>query len=250
MFRMQGEWTSGPPFKRGRELLQYLISYPRSAVSRESLVGAFWPKLGVEAGAHRLHIAVAGARSALREQSNESDGIRCSGRAYVWNPTIRIESDAEQLIAASRGSDLSAMKAATALYGGEYLAGEDAEWIYPLRVRCVNAYAIIVERLAEHAEACGDYSEALEFALRLVEIDRAHEGGTQLIMRAFAATGRRGAALEAYDALAAHLAYHLGMLPSPSTAALRERIVAGNLWPASSHARDPFKNESFALAKM
>jgi DNA-binding SARP family transcriptional activator len=225
--RAGGEWTGGPAFRHGRELLQYLVSYRRSAASRDALVGAFWPTLDAQTGAHRLHIAVAGARRTLRALCPNNEGIRCSGGAYAWDPAVRIDTDADQVLAASRGASTEAMRHAATLYAGEYLAGEQAEWMYPLRLRFANAYATILERLAEEAIARQDYVEGLDYGLRLVETDRAHEGATRLVMRCFAASGRRGAALAAYTALEAYLQHHLALKPSARTYQLRERIIEG-----------------------
>lgn len=225
-FSADEKWTAGPAFKRGREFLQYLISYPRAAASRDTLIATFWPALDSDTAVHRLHLAAAGARAALRALSLEIDGIRCSGRAYAWDPSIPIESDAERLLAASRGTgSIDEQKDAAALYQGEFLAGEDAEWMYPLRVRCANAYAVILERLAKEAFARDAYAETLEHALLLLETDPAHEGATRLAMRSFAAMGRRGAALASFDALATYLQHHLALKPSPRTNEVRASIV-------------------------
>lgn len=225
-FRGAGEWLHGPAFKRGREFIQYLISYPRAALSRDTLANVFWPDLDAGVASHRLHLAVAGARAALREVLPDIEGIRYCGGAYAWNTLVRLESDAQVLQAASRSDSLEEMRAAAALYNGEYLAGENAEWIYPLRIRYANAYELILERLAERALGRQDYVEALEYALRLVEVDRAHEGATRLVMRSFAALGRRAAALDAYNELAAYLHHHLAINPSRRSIQLREAIVA------------------------
>lgn len=225
--RGAGEWLPGPTFKRGREFIQYLISYPRASVSRDALANIFWPDLDSDVATHRLHLAVAGARAALREVLPDVDGIRYCAGAYAWNAFVRVESDAQALQAASRSDSLEEMQAAVALYNGEYLAGENAEWIYPLRLRYTNAYEVVLERLAEHAFRCEDYAEALEYALRLVEVDRAHEGATRLVMRSFAAVGRRAASLDAYEQLAAYLQHHLGLKPSKQTIDLREAVIAG-----------------------
>lgn len=223
----EGAWTEGPAFKRGREFLQYLVSYSRAAASRELLVSAFWPALDAQAATHRLHLAVAGARAALRGLSPKIDGIRCLSGAYAWDQTIRIESDSHVLLAASRDGSIEEMKSVASLYCGEYLAGEEAEWMYPLRVRCANAYAVILERLSERAMEDGAPIEALEYALRLLEADRAHEGATRLVMRSLSAIGRRGAALAAYDALATYLQHHLALRPSTETNLLRAKIIEG-----------------------
>jgi DNA-binding SARP family transcriptional activator len=218
-------WNAGPAFKRGREFLQYLVSYPRSAAPRETLLNAFWPTLESTTALHRLHLAVAGARAALRALGPALDGIRCAAGAYFWDARVAIDSDATALLEAARSDAIAPMKAAADLYGGEYLAGEDAEWIYPLRLRCANAYAQILERLSEDAFGQADYPEAFDYAVRLVEVDRSHEGATRLVMRSLAAMGRRGAALAAYDALAAYLQHHLALRPCRETVDLRAEIM-------------------------
>ncbi len=208
--------------------MQYLINYSRAAVSRDTLIGTFWPALDADTAVHRLHLAAAGARAALRALSPEIDGIRCSGGAYGWDPSIPIESDAERLLAASRGNaSAEELKDAAELYRGEFLAGDDAEWMYPLRVRCANAYAVILERLAERAFERDAYAEALEHVLLLLETEPDHEGATRLAMRSFAAMGRRGAALAAFDSLATYLHHHLALTPSPQTNELRASIAEG-----------------------
>lgn len=73
--RGAGEWLPGPTFKRGREFIQYLISYPRASVSRDALANIFWPDLDSDVATHRLHLAVAGARAALREVLPDVDKI-------------------------------------------------------------------------------------------------------------------------------------------------------------------------------
>jgi DNA-binding SARP family transcriptional activator len=226
-YRGTGNWQSGPTFKRGRELIQYLVSYPRAATSRDTLASIFWPDLEADVAAHRLHLAVTGARLALRQAFPDVEGIRYFGGAYSWNAFLRVESDAQTLLEASKSESIDQLRTAAALYNGEYLAGERAEWMYPLRVRYANAYAVILERLAENAMGCGNHVEAVEYALRLAEVDRAHEGATRLVMRSFVAMGRRGAALDAYDALAAYLHHHLALKPSAETIELREAIVEG-----------------------
>jgi DNA-binding SARP family transcriptional activator len=227
-FRGSGEWTSGPAFKRGRELLQYLVAYPRTAASRGTLAEAFWPELDADAISHRLHIAVSGARAALRAVMPQIEAIRCTAGMYAWAEAVNVESDVAAFLNLARESSVEAMRAGVALYSGEFLAGEEAEWMYSLRVRCSSAYASMLEGLTQDASARGDHAGALNYALLLAESDRAHEGATRCAMEAFAALGRRGAALAEYEALARYLKRHLGIAPSAATMKLREAIALGD----------------------
>jgi DNA-binding SARP family transcriptional activator len=179
-YRANGDWQSGPAFKRGREFLQYLSSYPRAALSRETLVEAFWPEVGLDAVRHRLHLAATGARAALRAVLPEIDAIRCVGNGYQWHPAIRINSDYEDLLGCCRDGTDAALKHGIALYAGEFCAGEVAEWMYALRARALHSYTTMLERLAEAAITRADYSAALNYALQLIEIDRGHEEATRL----------------------------------------------------------------------
>jgi DNA-binding SARP family transcriptional activator len=133
--------------------------------------------------------------------------------------------DVEAFLDAVRGESPQELLRAKSLYGGELLGSDAAEWIEPLRVRCAAAYVSVLERLAENAVSYGEYDGALSLGLELVAFDRGHEGASRLVMRCFAALGRRGRALAEYEALRAHLRKHLGLEPAPETRQLIRTIV-------------------------
>ena len=226
-FRGSDTWSNGPAFKRGRELLEYFAAYADHAISRDTLLEAFWPSFEGPSVAHRLHIAVSGARAALRVVVPCDEPIRSSAGRYLWDPVINVQSDLQRFFTLASEKTIVAMRAGVAMYSGEFLAGEEADWIYPLRVRCASAYATMLEGLADDASRRCDHADALDYALRLVEGDRAHEGATRIAMQAFAALGRRGAALAEYDQLAKYLDRHLGIAPAAATQEVRSAIVAG-----------------------
>jgi DNA-binding SARP family transcriptional activator len=226
-FRGTSTWSSGPAFKRGRELLEYFSAYAEHAASRDTLVEAFWPNSDGPSVAHRLHIAVSGARAALRVVGPCAEPISSSAGRYLWHTVLDVQSDLKRFFELASEKTIAAMRAGVALYSGEFLAGEEADWIYPLRVRCASAFATMLEALADDASRRNDHAAALDYALRLAEVDRAHEGATRIAMQAFAALGRRGAALAEYDLLAKYLDRHLGINPSAKTQDVRSAIVAG-----------------------
>jgi DNA-binding SARP family transcriptional activator len=145
------------------------------------------------------------------------DVIDCVSGGYAWGPQIRISSDANEFLELCRSKSSEALQSASDLYAGEFLAGETADWLQPLRVRCATAYSCAMDRLAEEAVAGGDFEKALLYGLQLTAFEPAHEGATCLVMRCFAALGQRARALERYDALAAHLNCHLGIGPTQQT---------------------------------
>ncbi|MBV8370672.1 MAG: hypothetical protein JO036_17305 [Candidatus Eremiobacteraeota bacterium] len=223
--RVGDRWEPGPPPMRGRYLIQYLAVHRTGVTPRERLAEAIWPELDGETAAHRVHIAVSGARAYLRRAVGGADAIRCVRSGYGWAPGITVVTDVEAFLDAARGESSEELLRAKQLYGGELLVSDAAEWIEPLRVRCAAAYVGILERLAENALSYGEFGQALAFGLELVAFDRGHEGASRLVMRCFAALGRRGRALAEYEALRAHLRKHLGLEPAPETRQLIRAVV-------------------------
>lgn len=97
------------------------------------------------------------------------------------------------------------------------------------------------ERLADHARAVAEVrlSETTEpealiaAAQRLLLIDRAHEGGWRALMRAYAARGERGRAIEAYERCRSALADRRGATPSAETQRLLAELRRGNAGAAA-----------------
>ena len=203
-----------------------MTAYPRAAASCEALEDAFWPRReGVDGTRHRLHMAAAGARAALRRALPGIDAIRVLTGAYAWDPRLYIANDYQRLLACCEHGTADAMRIGISLYRGEFCSGENAEWMYAVRARASAAYVTMLQGLADDALARGDFATALRYALQLIEADRGHEGATRLAMRAFIGMGCRGAALEKYEALRRWLQLYLAVEPSADTRALRDEAV-------------------------
>jgi DNA-binding SARP family transcriptional activator len=220
-------WLSGSSIKKGRQLIQYLVAHPRRLVSRDELVEAFWPDCESDAAAHRVHLLVSAARAMLRGVLGGFDAIRSVRGSYVWNEALTVETDFTRFLALAQGDDPAGWHEAKQLYQGEFLSGEDADWILPLRVRCESTFVAVLERLAEDAFARGDHASAVTHGFELIAAERGHEGAARLVMRAFAALGRRERARAVYDQLAAHLRKSLGVAPTAETTRLLRELIAG-----------------------
>lgn len=223
------EWQPGPSPKKGRDLIQFLGAYPRRVGTRDELASAFWPNLDADSIAHRVHLAVSGARTYLRAMLGGHDAIQRVAGGYAWDPGVAVSSDVDDFLALCRSGSLDELRAAIALYRGEFLAGELADWLQPLRIRCATAYESALERLAEDARRNGDDASVVSYGLELIGAEPGHEGATRLVMRAFAAQGQRGRAQERYEALEAYLRKHLGLAPTEETASLSRALLAGTV---------------------
>jgi DNA-binding SARP family transcriptional activator len=173
---------------------------------------------------HRLHIAASGARAYLRRALGGLDAIACVPGGYTWSPEITLVTDVDAFFEAAAGGR-EHLERARSLYLGDLLSGEEGDWIEPLRVRCAAVHTAVLECLAETAIAQGEFAGALSLGLELVAFDRGHEGASRLVMRCFAALGRRGRALAEFEALRAHLRKHLGLEPTAETRQLIAAIL-------------------------
>ena len=225
--RSRAGWQPGPSPKKGRDLIQFLGAYPRRVGTRDELASAFWPELDADSVAHRVHLAVSGARTYLRRMLSGYDAIQRVASGYAWNPRVAVSSDVDEFLALCRGGSVDGLRSAIALYRGEFLAGELADWLLPLRIRCATAYEFALERLACDARQRGDHAAAVSYGLELIGVEPGHEGATRMVMRAFAEQGQRGRALERYEALRAHLRKHLGLEPTEETSAVAREIATG-----------------------
>lgn len=228
-FRIAGVhgWVDSPAAKRGRDLLQYLVLRPRQPVARVRLCDAFWPDADGDSVTHRLHIAVSGARAFLRDILDGVDAIRCTNDGYAWHPAVNISSDVVPFVEHYEAGSPAAYKRAVALYHGDLFEGETADWLQPARVKYAAMYASMVEHLALLAFDAGAFAVALHHGLQLLDIDRAHEGASRLVMRSFQALGRRGPAIAEFESLRAYLRKHLGIDPMPETRRVVEAIISG-----------------------
>jgi DNA-binding SARP family transcriptional activator len=217
-------WHPGPPAKKGGWLMQYLGCYPQRVATREELARAFWPGLPVEDAAHRIHLAVSGARTYLRGLFDGIDALECVGNGYCWTPAVRIASDAERLLEYTRRNTLESHRAALDLYGGEFLAGETSGWLQSMRIRLAAARDRALEKMATELIARDEWGAALDYALDLINSERGHEAATRLVMRCFAELGQPARALQQYRLLVSYLAEQIGVEPSPETTALAARL--------------------------
>ena len=220
-------WREGPSRARGRALLEYLVSHARSAIPRSALVEALWPDCELEQCGHRLHLAVSGARLALRDKDHRLNPIVHRDDSYAWNPSIRIVADTDRFVACYNAATVDAMAEGVQIYAGPFLAGEPGDWAVPLRTRYEHMYVTMLERLALSAAERSDYAGGTEYALNAVAVDPAHEGAVRIAMLCLAKGGRRAAAVAEYENLERYLKRWLGVHPMPETKGMRDAIRSG-----------------------
>lgn len=225
-----------PSGRKTRALLAAVaLAAPRPAL-RGRLAELLWSRRPEEQARaslrqeiHRLLEALGPANSDILVVTRDQLSLR-SGAVWV---------DVEEVMRAT-----TTQPASLSLLDGDLL--EDLDGIDPTFDAWLNAER---ERLRDRARNVAEalLKEQLEpeatipAAQRLLQIDRAHEGAWRALMRAHAARGERGMAIQAYDRCRAVLADLLDAAPSSETQRLLNEIrgPSGSRMPLRPPAPPP-----------
>ena len=208
-----------PAGRKTRALLAFVaLSSPRPAL-RSRLAEMLWSRRPEEQ-----------ARASLRQEIHrllevlDSVGLEVLliTRDHISLKPGRVWVDVDEVMRAT-----TARPASLALLDGELLEDLDGidpgfdAWLAAERERLRDRARSLAESLLrEQVEP----DNAIPAAQQLLSIDRAHEGAWRALMRAHAARGERGMAIQAYERCRAVLADLLDTTPSPETQRLLAEI--------------------------
>ncbi len=86
---------------------------------------------------------------------------------------------------------------------------------------------------AEHHARAGQYHQAADWAMRILEENRCDEAAYQLLIRARALGGNRAEAIRQYERCKSVLAAELGVAPLPTTTALFYAVLRDEVDPGT-----------------
>lgn len=219
-----------PAGRKTRALLASIVMAAPRPVLRGRLAEQLWSRRPEEQARaslrqeiHRLLEALAPAEAEILIITRDHLTLRPGA---VWI-------DVDEVMRAT-----SAQPASLALLDGDLL--EDLDGVDPNFDAWLNTER---ERLRDRARSVAETmlkedmepDAAISAAQRLLTIDRSHEGGWRALMKAHAARGERGLAVQAYDRCRAVLADMLDATPSAETQKLLNEIRG------PSHTRLPLR---------
>ena len=212
--------------------------------TREALAGMLWPDFDQSR-------ALANLRRTLwaLNKSKVGDLIEADGETVRLNPSAGVWVDArefEERLAESRTHGhaeaetcpacLPLLVQAAELYRADFLSGfalRDSaafeEWQFFQAERLRRDMAEALERLALLSNERGQAGDAIGYARRWLALDALQEAAQRCLMRLYAQTGQRSAALRQYQECERLLREELGAAPQPETTVLYEQIQAGGL---------------------
>jgi len=225
---------------RLQSLLAYLLLHRTAPQSRQQLAFRFWPETTDAQAQTNLRQLLHNLRQRL---PRAGDYLRLDEHTAAW----RVESDfsldvaefEQALLAASQASGqtrIAALERATTLYGGDLLPDSYAEWIIPLREGLAQRFVAALEELVLLHEERRSYAPAITHAQRLLRYDPLHEITYRHLMRLYALTGERAAALRVYHTCVATLERELDVPPSAATRQLYEQLLQTEA-PAPPHSQ-------------
>ncbi len=223
---------SGDPIplqRRRLALLATLASASARGVTRDQLVGYFWPEATSEVARHSLEQLV----YMIRRQFGEA--VLRGGDPLSLNPELVSSDIAEFHAAIQRGDDEEAVRLYRAPFlDGVYLSGapEFERWTTRERSRAVTELGGCFERLAMAATTRGDLRASVEWRLRRAAADPLSAAHALHLMRALAAAGDRPAALQHARTYQSLVRLDLGAAPDHAVAALADELRACVITPA------------------
>jgi DNA-binding SARP family transcriptional activator/tetratricopeptide (TPR) repeat protein len=201
-------------------VVKVLALAPGRRLHREQVIDLVWPGDTIAEAVPKLHKAAHFARRAI----GVPDSVVLRGDQVVLCPGGSVTVDAVRFGELARwalaAGDAAAAREALALYGGELLpADRYEEWAETRREQLSQSHLDLL-RLDGRWEA-------------VAELDPGDERAHLALMRRHAANGDRHAALRQFDRLDRALRQELGLAPGPEASALRDRLLAHDVFPPS-----------------
>ncbi|HEY3099613.1 MAG TPA: AAA family ATPase [Methylomirabilota bacterium] len=215
--------------RKGQALLALLALRPGSGYPREALTALLWPESSDEEARHSLRQELHELRRALATAKTRA--LVVDGERIALDPDA-VEVDVVKFERLAADASPEALKRAAALYEGDLLVGVGVrESAFEdhlraererLRVRATGVFT----RLLEYQTQRNLVEPAIETALRLLAMDPTQEAVHRAVMKLYASTGRRAAALRQYQECVAVLQRELDVEPEPATRQLYRDILA------------------------
>ncbi|MDQ3131755.1 MAG: hypothetical protein M3Q99_13475 [Acidobacteriota bacterium] len=218
-------WTT----RRARDIFCYIATSKHRRVDKDVLIDTFWGEEELATIEKNFHPTISHIRKALNSrQSFKQNFLVFRDGAYQLNPELSYSIDAEdfenyvaEAEKAKRESDSGNFRVnlekANALVRGEFMAGVYDDWAEERRHYYSEQHSRVLNALAKLSFSEKSWSNALKFSGEILQKDPFREDAHRLIMKIFAAQGKRAQVKEQFETLQELLKKELGVAPAPET---------------------------------
>jgi DNA-binding SARP family transcriptional activator/predicted ATPase len=227
--------------RKAMALLAHLALAERPR-SREALCGLLWPAHDPDRARGALRRTLSTLRTAVGEEWIDTAGDSITLKR---GPGLGLDVERFRHLAAD-GASLESLSEAVALFSGSFLEGfslrdspEFDEWQMRESDALERELGSVLRRLVELLAARGEYDRAVPHARRWLDVDPLHEPAHRELIRLYAWSGDRAAALEQYRQCVRTLSQELGVAPLADTAILYEQVNDGSLAPPRETSAPP-----------
>ncbi len=187
-------------------LLARLACEPTRSHAREVLTDLLWPEADPAAGRHSFSQAFSSLRNQIEHPAARTGTVLVGNRDTVHLDASAVAIDVQEFrdaLRAARSAGDPAQRRrllakAVELYRGELLPGCYEDWILREREQLGEAYLRALGQLAKLNEQRGDVAGAVVVLRQALSAEPLAEGLLRRLLRLFARTGQRAAALSTY----------------------------------------------------
>lgn len=206
---------------KAEELFALLIYYQGRVKPKESLIDTLWPEIEPEKSINLFRVTCTYIRTALAEKGF-SDILAREWNGYKINTEL-IDCDLfrfRQAVRESSSLEFEMLKAASALYAGEYLEGKLYEWADGMRGQLESDFKKLQYRLADELCARGDCGKACDALGKVLTFDPCEEEAVTRLIQLKLQSGDTAAAIKDYRTYEKRLKDELGLGPSEKVLAM------------------------------
>lgn len=215
--------------------------------SRDALCELLWPRHDPDRARGALRRTLSTLRGAIGEEWVETPGDAIGLRR---GPGLELDVAGFRALAAEDSSP-EILGDAVELFTGEFLEGfalrdspEFDHWQMGQADTLRRELSSVLRRVVQADLERGEQAQALAHARRWVEIEPLHEPAHRELIRLYAWSDDRGAALRQYRECVRMLSHELGVAPVEETTALFEQVSEGTLRPSTFHKPRPGRRAS------
>jgi predicted ATPase len=226
-------------------LLVYLAVTGKSH-ARDTLATIFWPDDDPSSALAALRRTLSELRGIAGAKliRADRDTVNWVGNSDFYLDVLEFRRRLEDVrshphaLAQACSECMTSLAEAVQLYRADFLAGFSLkagstgfdEWLCLETESLRRELADVLKQLALIHQAHGEAVPAILFTRRWLTLDPTDETAHQLLMRLYAASGQRSAALRQYHECAQILGFELGISPTEETIELYERICLKEDW--------------------